>query len=293
MEKWYMGINGWLPPLEKSFKDFPYWGKGWLIQEKINGVWCACIKERKNNLKIYYRNGKKIFYHTVEYISMEMNDFLPEHSIVIGELVQWHENKFMEKNTYNTVILFDVLRWEKTNMCKYTTLERFDFLQERMVEFNEEYKTERMNLVNNEYLYLSEKFNRSKAWDFLEERLKGGCEGIILKNANYLYYPGERTSEYIKCKRNITQDYICMKFETIRGKIRAMLCGLIQDTEIKSVMRIPLDDFYLKEQCIQRPDDFIGKVVEVGGYRLFKSGALYRPYFISFREDKEAKECIL
>lgn len=60
-------------------------------------------------------------------------------------------------------------------------------------------------------------------------------------------------------------------------------------TEVTQTSGFP---FELRKEFSDNPKKYIGRVVELGGYQVFASGAMRHSSFLRFREDREPKDCV-
>lgn len=141
-------------------------------------------------------------------------------------------------------------------------------------------------------------------WQLYQETIENGGEGIILKKTSGIqegYTPGSYSQSWIKIKKTSTVDMVLMEVfdsssETFQSNslAGAILCGMYDSRGVlHPLTRIGTMDHSTRHYLFLKKHCCIGKVVELGCYEQFASGALRHPWFIKFREDKNPEECVL
>ena len=109
-----------------------------------------------------------------------------------------------------------------------------------------------------------------------------------------------KPKEYIKLKKWVTKDYIILGFtesesEDYRSKgyIGGIKLGLnINDITVEVGVVGSMSDEWRMEFG-KNGLDYIGSVVEVKGFEVFKSGMVRHPSFVRLHPEKEPYECVL
>lgn len=133
--------------------------------------------------------------------------------------------------------------------------------------------------------------------------LSEGGEGLILKSISPEYdttfKPGSRSQHWIKVKKMLTVDMVITSItlsdaKTFRDRRMAgsFSCGMFVNGVLKPLTCVGTMDHSIRLQLGSSPEKFIGRVVEVGAFEQFESGALRHPWLIALRDDKEAHECV-
>lgn len=141
-------------------------------------------------------------------------------------------------------------------------------------------------------------------WQLYQKTLDVGGEGIVLKNTSNtheVYTPGSYCQSWIKIKKTVTVDMVLMEVFDSSSKTfqnsslaGAILCGMYDSKGVLNPLtRIGTMDHSIRHHLYVNRASCVGKVVELGCYEQFASGALRHPWFIRFREDKNPEECVL
>jgi hypothetical protein len=75
--------------------------------------------------------------------------------------------------------------------------------------------------------------------------------------------------------------------------VAAMECGLFVDGKITHVTQTAGFDFEWRKRFSEHPEHYVGRVVELGGFEIFKTGAMRHSSFLRFRDDRLMEDCIL
>lgn len=133
--------------------------------------------------------------------------------------------------------------------------------------------------------------------------LNEGGEGLILKSVSpehdTTFRPDTRSQYWIKAKKMLTVDMVITavtlsdaKTFKDRKMAGAITCGMFVDGVLRPLTSVGTMDHGIRLQFGNAPERFIGRVVEVGCFEQFDSGALRHPWLIGLRDDKETHECI-
>lgn len=293
-------IRGWIPANREGFEAFGEWGcsEGYLVQDKLDGWHCTVIKV-DNKTNIYTGEEPRVNQQLQPTIDA-LNAWLPDDSIVFGELGfgTEAETRWATEHGFHRFIAFDVIRWNGEDVSGMSTLARFGMLTLNL-RYSYPDDTGILQLVRSSYFKGEEDIVREGAWGALLAVIKEGGEGLIIKRADLPYVGGGEHKYFYKVKKYLTRDFICMRFteSTAATYVRAgmpvaaMVYGVLEDgvlVETGAVSGFPFD---MRKAFYERPADFIGRVVEVGGFELFKGGAMRHPMIMRFRDDKKPEEC--
>lgn len=166
----------------------------------------------------------------------------------------------------------------KTTDIKNTALERYKTLQQLDVS--------NTNGVLRIHPLLGVSPDEDIWLHYFEEVVSAGGEGVVLKQANGLYYPGKRNSSLMKIKEEITLDLLCTRAYRTVGEKGNDNINLVftrkNGTEI--TVRLAKD----KDVALFEKDDanFVGRIGEVKAMEELEDGKLREPRFVRIRDDK-------
>jgi ATP-dependent DNA ligase len=289
------GMSG-LEYIRSSFDKFKHWGDRYLCQEKIDG-WHGIIL--KGSGRAYWSQGWEEYSALQEFLR-KIDNFLPTFTIICGEM-EYGTQKAIEntrKRGHPIFTAFDLGMWDHLDLEKEDTESRYTLL-ERVFDSLAPY----IEIASTIILNGSKEENKERAWEMFNRVLNKGGEGIVLKKSSSLRIVGGESKEQYKIKRYVTKDYVCMGFEsyntaptyTAKGiNVSNMLCGLYNPKKKAIVQITKTSGFgdYWRREFTYNPKKYIGKVVELGGFEVFKSGAMRHSQFLRFREDRRVEECV-
>tara|TARA_R110000822_G_scaffold35576_1_gene100261 strand:+ start:887 stop:1732 length:846 start_codon:yes stop_codon:yes gene_type:complete len=114
---------------------------------------------------------------------------------------------------------------------------------------------------------------------------EANIEGFVLKQAHY--------RGWYKVKRVHTVDAIVLNCEAgkgkHRGRIGALHLALFDGDELVGIGKVGIGNDSMWRD--QKPDECIGRCVEVAHEGLLRNGRLRFPRFVRWRDDKEPLEC--
>jgi len=283
---WYQGckttLTGSEPEKQRELKDME--AKGiWLAQDKCDGWWAAV--HGGTNLTVINSKQNVVKSH-------DLHPF-PEGCLVIGELTHGTQTGTDRKAKAGHGILdvYDILFFNHEWLGDLPAVER----RKRLERWHR-----KLWKVAKPY------YNLLEIWeDRFVERYKGATEGLVLKKvANGAYRPGEKVEDWVKVKKKITVDMVCMGWEksTASTKTDVSMCqhiiaGLYISGQLVQVCKPGAMD---NATSIEVATDFeynggkkyLGQVLEVNGSApRFKSGSLRHPGFLRWRPDKKAEDC--
>ena len=275
-------LEGSEPEKRRELKEME--GKGiWVAQDKCDGWWAAVhggkdltvINSRQNIVKGH-----------------DLHPF-PEGCLVIGELAHGTQTGKKRKDDLGHGVLdvFDILFFNHEYLGDLPATER----RKRLEKWHRS-------------LWRDAKpfYNLLPLWtDRFVERYDVAAEGLILKKiSNGAYYPGQKVDDWVKAKKGIDTDMVCMgvEFSTATTKTAVPMCqhiiaGLYIDGQLVEVCKPGAMDNATSVEVaadfkFNGGKKFLGQVLEVHGHApRFKSGSLRHPSFNRWRPDKDATDC--
>ena len=312
MLKYDMKIRGYFPEgdyvpgmtgldfVRGGFEKFEHWGNRMLCQEKLDGWFGIVVKD---DTGCYWDNGWKKYGALQEMLAV-FDEFMPNNSILIGEVGYGTEaeTRWAEEHGYRRFIAFDVIQWDGDWLLHKTTEQRFNILREIYAKskyFGVEFP--QIDLVQTVILGGSFEENKDRAWNMFIEIYNHKGEGVVLKFADALYKLHGESPFMFKIKKYLTKDYVCLGFvetdaPTFLAKgmnVASIKCGLFINGKMEFVTQTSAFGFDWRKEFTDNPEKYIGKVVEIGGFEVFPSGAMRHSMFLRFRDDRVPEDCIL
>jgi bifunctional non-homologous end joining protein LigD len=309
-----------LAPMLATLTDKPRNESGWLYEVKWDGYRAVAFLNKKNT-HLISRNNKsfdKKFYSLLAALRQWNVD-----AVVDGEVVVLNENGVSSfSNLQNwkseadgTLIyyVFDLLWYKGNDLTKLPLSERRELLSSI--------------LPDNDKIRLSETF-QSSFEEFLYAASQLGLEGIIAKKADSLYYPGERSKEWLKIKINKRHEVVIAGYtqnEDSSKLFSSLLVGVYEngqlhytgkigtgfsDSRQKELIKLfkPLiikKSAFITIPDINKPSRFRPNppkatatwlspklVCEVSYAEITEDGVMRHPSFEGLREDKNAKDVV-
>lgn len=308
-------------PMLATLVDKAFDEEGWLYEVKWDGYRALTFKN-KNTLELKSRNDKSFnakFYPI--YDALKVMDF---NAVLDGEIVVVNEN-----GTANFAALQNWRSEADGNLLYYV----FDILWYDGHDLKELELTQRRAILkalipDHDQILISGDFETSGT-EFLEAAKKLGLEGIMAKKKDSVYYPGDRSKDWLKIKANKRQEVVIGGFTNNDDSPKAfssLLVGVFEKGKFIYTGKIGtgFSDKLQKELMAQfrpliiskvpfskepdvnkpsrfRPDPPHAKVTwlkpelicEVSYAEMTNDGVMRHPSFEGMRSDKKAKEVVL
>ena len=296
--------------------DQPFDDKNWVFEIKWDG-YRAITEKTKSNILLYSRNGLS-FLSSYPVVADQLLN-IKEDVVVDGEIVvldnegkpdfqllqHYSENQDKPIQYY----IFDLLQLNGHDTAGHTLLERKELLQ-KIIPKNEVIK------------YSDHVAEKGKS--FFKVSGEKHLEGIMAKKADSKYYPGKRTSDWLKIKHHKTQEAIIAGYTQPSGGRKyfgALILGVKEARPDGKVGRgkklryightgggfnqASLKEMYEKLQpLVQSTSPFDEKfktnspvtwvkpqlVCEVKFAEITSDGKLRQPIFLHLRNDKDINE---
>jgi bifunctional non-homologous end joining protein LigD len=288
----------------------PFTDAGWIYEIKWDGY--RAIAEISNKqVSLYSRNGNT-FNASYPAVVDALNT-LGIHAVLDGEIVALNESgepSFQQLQHYDRdapvpllYYVFDVLEINGTNTTDLTLLERKKLLKALLP-------------ISDTVLYSDHIEHHGEA--FFDVARARGLEGIIAKKADSLYYPGQRTGDWLKIKNHQTQEVIIAGFTAPGGSRKlfgALVLAVREGNHLKYVGHTgtgfneqSLRELYdLMTPLVQKESPFREKiktnmpvtwvkpvlVAEIKYTEITRDGSMRHPVFLHLRDDKKASEVTL
>lgn len=330
--------------LEYAQKHGLFDNPNYFAQEKLDGARYLLHKDMDGNVRIYSRQISRITGQPVDktrqltHLARAFMAGAPAGTVLDGEVCA--PGKRSSSNLVTRVTgskperafdiqrdsgflvykAFDLLVYDGKSMLDKPLKERLDRMYGSFIE-------------DDHYIsILPPVYGVHRKHELYESVLRGGGEGIILKDQNAPYYEGERHKSWVKVKRQKTYDVVFMGIDLanemtvkkgedeatrsrIAGKAGAIRYGqyvvkkrhsAASDSELKLVLQVPESRDLLLLGTVSGFDDGVRdditenheryakeqRVFEVTAQEQFNSGALRHPRFVQWRDDKRASSCV-
>jgi bifunctional non-homologous end joining protein LigD len=296
-----------IPAMLARETDKPFSNKEWIYEMKWDG-YRAIAELDGDDVKLYSRNGNS-FLNTYPIVVQELKK-LNLDAVIDGEIIIVDENgksDFQKLQYYQSdseypieYRVFDILFYKGENLCEQPLIERKKILKKI--------------LPKNEVVKYSDHIEE-KGLEFFEAAVEKDLEGIMAKKADSLYYPGIRTTEWLKIKHHKTTEVIIAGFTEPGGSRKhfgALALGVMQGKELKYVglsgsgyTDKSLSELYKKlKPLIRESSPFKERirermpitwvepklVCEIKYTEWTRDGKLRHPIFVRLREDKKPSE---
>lgn len=289
---YYQGCKGEIRP--RDIEGFNF-ASGYIIETKYDGHWVAIIKEN-GKCRLVSRNGLVKTNEQLESLRKYSEDEMPDDTVLVGEMMFGTEAGTREalELGHHKAYVFDILRHEGVDISSQSLLDRKKIL-------TAVFKNCRFNPDWIELAPYKVEFCAKKVSAQFKKIVDNGGEGVIAKSISEseAYKFGGKTKFWYKIKKNTTMDYVIMGYRDTnsaefakKGWIGAIVCGLYENGKLVEKVDVGSMDFYTRDLISRNKDKYIGSVIEVGGNDITKTGSSRHPFFIRFREDKDASQCV-
>lgn len=283
----------------------PFNSKDWIFEIKWDG-YRAIAEVAGNNVKLYSRNGNS--FNNSYPVIVDALAKMKTDAVLDGEIVALDKNglasfQLLQHYNYDHPLIyyvFDALYINKKNICSLPLLERKKQLQSL--------------LKKSDVLKFSDHVTE-KGIEFYKLAGKHHLEGIMAKRADSNYFPGVRTSNWLKIKHHKTQEAIIAGYTTPRGSrgyFGSLVLAVKNGNKLKYIGQTGtgfssktlvelhglLNSLVTKESPFDEPIKLNVPftpvkpilVCEVRFSEITHDGKLRQPVFLRLRDDKEAKE---
>ncbi len=189
---------------DKAFDD-----PNWVFEIKWDGYRAIC-SWKKGELQLYSRNGKS-FNQSYPMLLPELKR-LKKDAVLDGEIValnsagipdfQLLQNYEKDPSPPLHYYVFDLLFLDKTNTCNLTLLERKSLLK---------------ILLGKGTLVKYCDHVKESGKSFFKATFKKNLEGMMAKKTDSLYYPGQRTENWLKIKHHKTDEFVIAGYTKAGG----------------------------------------------------------------------------
>jgi ATP-dependent DNA ligase len=292
-----MKAGGNLFPNREGMDDFPHWEKDLICQEKADGWFASAVRQSKGT-RLFSASSRELKNPQLDQTREALDEVLPLGTIVVGELGfgTAAETRIAEKNGFHRFLPFDIVQLKSTPTGSLPYWERFAHIAQ-LIRKGKREEVQEILTMRLHAMSVAKKIDR--VLEMYESIKNSDGEGLMLKTADHPYvFPGV-TDQVFKIKKLVTKDYVLMgytpsdapTFKKQGMNVGAMVCGLYRDGKLTEVTQTSGFPFELRKEFSENPKKYIGRVVELGGYQVFASGAMRHSSFQRFREDRDPEDC--
>src|SRR3984893_6503108 len=200
-----------VPPMMAQSAKEPFDSPDWIFEIKLDGYRAITVFDSAGNPHLWSRNGLALE-GKFPAVAAAVAKLKLRSTILDGEVVAVDENgiprfqllqRFQKQPTAPTLYyVFDVLWYKGDDLTGHSILERRKVL-ERVVKPREDVQLGSYVEVEGKAL-----FNLTK---------EKGMEGIIAKGKDSIYRPGKRSSDWLKIKARLQQEFVVGGFTAPKG----------------------------------------------------------------------------
>jgi bifunctional non-homologous end joining protein LigD len=298
-------LDEFIPAMLAKEKDQPFSDEDWIYEIKWDG-YRAIAELKKADVKLYSRNGNSfvdIYPAVVDALkSLKINAIIDGEIVVINEegnpdfqkLQHYDGNRHLPLHYY----IFDLLELNGKSLVDLPLIERKTKLQQLIPADHPVLKySDHVDEQGEEFFHLIEQRN---------------MEGIMAKRKDSSYYPGKRTSDWLKIKHHKSDEAIIAGFTAPRGGRKffgALVLGVYVEGKLRYIGHTGsgFDSSLLKEIYAQLQPLIIDKspfdervktnmpvtwvkphlVCELKFTEWTSDGKLRHPIFLRMRPDKK------
>lgn len=285
----------------------PFDDADWIFEIKWDG-YRAITEKKGQNISLYSRNGLR--FNDAYPIVVEQLESISGDVVLDGEIIVLDDNglpnfQYLQSYAENQdkpiqYQVFDLLKLNGKDVTTLPLIERKELLKKLLPE-------------NAVIRYSDHVIKNGK--DFFELTGKKNLEGIMAKKANSLYYPGKRTSEWLKIKHHQTMEAIIAGYTEPTGSRKyfgALILASYKNDQLIYIGhtgtgfndRVLRETYDLLQPFIEKNSSFQEKiktntpvtwvkpeiVCEVKYSEITKDGILRHPVFLHIRIDKNKNE---
>lgn len=272
-----MGDEDWLLEIEPD--------PDWIATRKWRGIRLILLLNNTGN-RLLTRSGRNVIRNVPQFQSIipELDGTILDSegttsSDYLGDVQSVFQSDHPISTSRNIKLeLFDCLKYKNRSIIGFPLKERREYL-----------KRAYQVLKRNRWNVALEKLIRRNKKTFYSRIVEAGGEGVMTKDLQASYYPGQRTGAWIKVKLRNTYDFVILGFTRGTGKysnqIGAIKYGAYYEGELVEVGRSSGMTDQERLDMTNRPKAYINKVAEFEAQELSNSGAMIHPEYIQLRPD--------
>ena len=195
---------------------------------------------------------------------------------------------FQKRHGLAELIIFDVIRLKGVDVTRLPLEVRHQFIWKA---------SELLRIFGDHKAVNPERWAVDGFRELYDGIVARGGEGVMLKHREGRYLPGRAPDSVLRVKAEATWDAVITGFTEGAGKYEGMVgalrYGFFVDGGLQTTGSSSGFTDQMRQAFTERPEDFVGQVVELGGNAMNHTGAIRHPRFKRLRDDKQAEECRL
>lgn len=260
-------IDDYTPMLAKKYPDDFTKGGYYFVQEKLDGNRCiAYWSDEENKWKFRSRSGKD------KDLPIDMNG-MSKLFVYDGEIMTYGKAGTRDFNATSGVINSKYLDKSSLHYYVYDILDKETLAWRRRKDLEAQQPTGNVTILKTTIMRLSDRVEENTALDaFLDEIVAKGGEGVMIREED-APYEQKRSTALLKYKGVQTMDMEVIGIEEGTGKYTGMVGSLhcrcdTVDRSYECWVGSGLSDY---ERATWKPEDIIGKIVEVAYFSVSQS----------------------
>lgn len=301
-------ISTYIKPMLAKETAEPFDDEGWLFEIKWDG-YRAIAEKKKNAILLYSRNGLD-FQQTYPVVANQLKNIQAE-AVLDGEIVVLGENgkpdfQFLQHYSENRnrpiqYRVFDLLQLNRKDTTSLSLIDRKELLKQIIPADDPVIKYSDHIIENGKY--------------FLQVSKENDLEGIMAKRMDSKYYPGKRTTDWLKIKNHKTVEVIIAGYTEPEGSRKYFGSIILAAKKGKELIYVgnagtgfnqqSLKELYdLFQPLVQKKSPFEERIknnskitwikpaliCEVKFSEVTADGKLRHPVFLRLRDDKTIDE---
>lgn len=260
------------PMLAQTYKDNMYLPKEFYLQHKFDGNRCI-ITKRNGKMIAYTRTGKPIT--SIGHI-LRCAESIPEGTFLDGELY------------LHGVPLQKLRSWISRSQIESSQLQFITYDMIAPEPFSQrlsalrELELENPIILAETTLVTSISLARKGIGERLSDALRGGYEGLILRQGSLGYEDSKRSRSLLKIKSWLDDEFTVEDIEISKDGWAVLRMTSASGKLFKATAPGSHDD---KMEVADYPEHYIGKIVTIQYSNLTPDGVPFHPVAVAWRED--------
>lgn len=273
----------------------------YLFEPKLDGYRALCVK-KDGKLHFYSRNGLTM----TKYPELQHPSLIKAKSAIVdGEIIAYGPDgmphfQALQQGNRAVYIIFDILEKNGKSLIDLPLTERKKILAKTVRDGKE----------------IEKIFDTADGEALWNQMVKHHLEGVMAKIPDSKYYPGERTSVWLKVKIHETVDAVIVGYTSEKRNISALILGLYDGNQLVYIGKVgtgfneenmaKLEKKFTNKHRVKPPKGFAPNkkvkdvhwlsptvACEIKYANVTGEGILRAPVFLRIRHTKTAKQCTI